>query len=92
MNMEDVRTFKTYNFVTGAVDGTMAYDFSNPLLYPEKEEEVRQAPEKKPARRPRGRRQESGRRPRARPAPPPWSETARASPWYPCWARPAPWC
>ncbi len=58
MNMEDVRTFKTYNFVTGAVDGTMAYDFSNPLLYPEKEEEVRQAPEKKPARRPRGRRQE----------------------------------
>ena len=56
--MEDVRTFKTYNFVTGAVDGTMAYDFSNPLLYPQEEEEVRPKPERKPVRRPRGRRQE----------------------------------
>ncbi len=60
MNMQDVRTFKTYNFVTGAVDGTMAYDFSNPLLYPDEEEmeqEVLQEP-KKTAKKQRGRQRE----------------------------------
>ena len=60
MNMQDVRTFKTYNFVTGAVDGTMAYDFSNPLLYPDEEEmeqEVLQEP-KKSAKKQRGRQRE----------------------------------
>ena len=47
MNMQDVRTFKTYNFVTGAVDGTLAYDFSSPLLYPEEQEQIEwQEPER----------------------------------------------
>ncbi len=50
--MEDIRTFKTYNFVTGAVDGTLAYDFSSPVFEPgeEQEEELnwtRVEPEKK---------------------------------------------
>ncbi len=31
------KTFKSYNFVTGAVDGTLAYDFDNPALYPDEE-------------------------------------------------------
>lgn len=35
--MADTRTFKTYNFVTGAVDGTLAYDFGHPDLQPQKE-------------------------------------------------------
>ena len=35
--MAETRTFKTYNFVTGAVDGTLAYDFGNPELYPQRE-------------------------------------------------------
>ncbi len=61
MNMQDVRTFKTYNFVTGAVDGTLAYDFSSPLLYPEEQEEwpaPEQEPEKKPAKKQRTNRRE----------------------------------
>ncbi len=29
------KTFKSYNFVTGAVDGTLAYDFGNPVYFPE---------------------------------------------------------
>lgn len=33
--MSDTRTFKSYNFVTGAVDGTLAYDFSTPAYYPQ---------------------------------------------------------
>ncbi len=49
--MEDVRTFKSYNFVTGAVDGTMAYDFSNPGLYTD--EELYGEPLEKPSRRER---------------------------------------
>lgn len=35
--MADTKTFKSYNFVTGAVDGTLAYDFGNPRLYPQEE-------------------------------------------------------
>lgn len=31
--MTTTKTFKRYNVVTGAVDGTMAYDFANPDLY-----------------------------------------------------------
>ena len=57
--MQDVRTFKTYNFVTGAVDGTLAYDFSSPLLYPEEEEpQVLQEPEKRPEKKQRVRQRE----------------------------------
>lgn len=47
--MDDVRTFKSYNFVTGAVDGTMAYDFSNPGLYGD--EEIYDLPEEEAPRR-----------------------------------------
>ena len=54
--MEDVRTFRSYNFVTGAVDGTMAYDFSNPGLYGD--EEIYGAPQTEPRRRERTRQQE----------------------------------
>ena len=49
--MADVKTFKTYNFVTGAVDGTQAYDFSNPGLY--REEEYYSEPAERPRRRER---------------------------------------
>lgn len=35
--MTTTRTFKRYNVVTGAVDGTMAYDFANPDLYVQEE-------------------------------------------------------
>lgn len=35
--MADIRTFNSYNFVTGAVDGTLAYDFTNPAYYPDEE-------------------------------------------------------
>ena len=49
--MADVKTFKTYNFVTGAVDGTQAYDFSNPGLY--REEEYYSEPAGRPRRRER---------------------------------------
>ncbi|MCD8117145.1 MAG: hypothetical protein LUE21_08565 [Oscillospiraceae bacterium] len=31
--MQNIKTFKSYNFVTGAVDGTLAYDFGNPNAY-----------------------------------------------------------
>ncbi len=53
--MADVRTFKSYNFVTGAVDGTLAYDFSNPALYPE--EETYDRPERRSRRKERTRSQ-----------------------------------
>ena len=36
--MSGTKTFKSYNFVTGAVDGTLAYDFGSPAL--EREEET----------------------------------------------------
>ena len=50
--MADVKTFKSYNFVTGAVDGTQAYDFSYPGLYVD--EEIYDEPEKRrPARKAR---------------------------------------
>ena len=49
--MADVRTFKSYNFVTGAVDGTQAYDFSYPGLYTDEEEYG--APQEQPRRRQR---------------------------------------
>ena len=51
--MADIKTFKSYNFVTGAVDGTMAYDFSNPALYPD--EEVYSEPVRRPGRKQRAR-------------------------------------
>ncbi len=54
--MQDVRTFKSYNFVTGAVDGTMAYDFSNPGLY--EDEELYDLPREQPRRREKNRQQE----------------------------------
>ena len=44
--MEEIRTFKRYNFVTGAVDGTLAYDFGSPAV---------QQPLPEPERRPRRR-------------------------------------
>ena len=47
--MADVKTFNTYNFVTGAVDGTQAYDFSNPGLYVD--EEIYSEPELEPRKR-----------------------------------------
>ncbi len=54
--MADIKTFKSYNFVTGAVDGTMAYDFSNPALYPD--EEVYSEPVRRPGRKQRARDQQ----------------------------------
>ena len=35
--MSATKNFKSYNFVTGAVDGTLAYDFGNPMYFPEEE-------------------------------------------------------
>ena len=32
--MEEIRTFNRYNFITGAVDGTLAYDFGSPAMQP----------------------------------------------------------
>lgn len=46
MSMSTTKNFKSYNFVTGAVDGTLAYDFSNPAYYPQ-EEEIYETPPKK---------------------------------------------
>ncbi len=63
--MEDVRTFKSYNFVTGAVDGTMAYDFSNPGLYTD--EELYGQPLEKPSRREEAARQQEWIKEDARP-------------------------
>ena len=54
--MADVRTFNSYNFVTGAVDGTLAYDFSNPALY--QDEEIYDEPKKRRGRRQRAQEQE----------------------------------
>ena len=54
--MADIKTFKSYNFVTGAVDGTLAYDFSNPALYPD--EEVHGQPERRSRRKERERSQQ----------------------------------
>ena len=54
--MADIKTFKSYNFVTGAVDGTLAYDFSNPALYPD--EEVYGQPERRSRRKERERSQQ----------------------------------
>lgn len=47
--MQEVKKFNSYNFVTGAVDGTLAYDFSNPGYY--QEEEAYELPKKRPARK-----------------------------------------
>ena len=47
--MQDIKTFKSYNFVTGAVDGTLAYDFGNPELY--QDEVIYDEPQKKQRRR-----------------------------------------
>lgn len=44
--MSATRNFKSYNFVTGAVDGTLAYDFSSPAYFPQ--EEIYETPVKKP--------------------------------------------
>lgn len=35
--MSATKNFKSYNFVTGAVDGTLAYDFSQPAYLPPEE-------------------------------------------------------
>ena len=35
--MTTTKTFKRYNVVTGAVDGTMAYDYASPDLYTQEE-------------------------------------------------------
>lgn len=35
--MSNTKKFNSYNFVTGAVDGTLAYDFGNPALHPQEE-------------------------------------------------------
>lgn len=43
--MADTKTFKSYNFVTGAVDGTLAYDFGHPKFYPQ--EEVYETPRRR---------------------------------------------
>jgi cell division protein FtsL len=49
--MNTTKTFNRYNFVTGAVDGTLAYDFSTPAVYPQ--EEVYESPRRrKPQARP----------------------------------------
>lgn len=45
----ETRTFQSYNFVTGAVDGTLAYDFGSTRVFGD--EEVIESPE--PKRRPR---------------------------------------
>jgi cell division protein FtsL len=49
--MNTTKTFNSYNFVTGAVDGTLAYDFSSPQVLPQQEayEDVYKAPRKQPA-------------------------------------------
>lgn len=41
------KNFRSYNFVTGAIDGTLAYDFSSPARLPQ--EEVYETPQRKPA-------------------------------------------
>ena len=46
MSMNTTRNFKSYNFVTGAVDGTLAYDFSRPACFPQ--EEIYETPVKQP--------------------------------------------
>ena len=46
MSMSTTKNFKSYNFVTGAVDGTLAYDFSSPAYYPQ--EEIYETPKKAP--------------------------------------------
>ena len=46
MSMNTTRNFKSYNFVTGAVDGTLAYDFSHPAYFPQ--EEIYETPVKQP--------------------------------------------
>ena len=43
--MSTTRTFKSYNFVTGAVDGTLAYDFGSPRFFPQEEEELYERPQ-----------------------------------------------
>ena len=37
MSMKDTKMFMSYNYVTGAVDGTLAYDFGSPVFYPPEE-------------------------------------------------------
>jgi cell division protein FtsL len=55
--MNTTKTFNSYNFVTGAVDGTLAYDFSTPAVYPQ--EEVYESPRRrKPQARPQNQTQD----------------------------------
>ncbi len=49
--MSTTKNFKRYNFVTGAVDGTLAYDFSNPMYFPEEEVYETPQPEAPPRRK-----------------------------------------
>lgn len=51
--MNDTKTFKRYNLVTGAVDGTLAYDFGDAVYYPEPEGESRRERGKRARRRER---------------------------------------
>lgn len=46
--MNTTKTFKSYNFVTGAVDGTLAYDFSSPRFFPQEEAYEQPVLRKKP--------------------------------------------
>lgn len=48
------KTFQQINFVTGVVDGTLAYDFDNPAYFPQ-EEEVVPVPKRRRAPRTRER-------------------------------------
>ena len=50
MAMQDTRNFIRYNFVTGAADGSLAYDFSGPVFYPP-EEPVYDVPQERIGRR-----------------------------------------
>ncbi len=52
--MQDIKTFKSYNFVTGAVDGTLAYDFGTAETY---REERYERPRKRQVRQPEAREQ-----------------------------------
>lgn len=62
------KTFQQINYFTGAVDGTLAYDFDSPAFFPD--EEVLPAPKRQRRTRPRERewiREETGARERTAP-------------------------
>ena len=64
------KTFQQINFVTGVVDGTLAYDFDHPAYFPQEEEVAVPAPKRRRAPRTRERewiREEPGTRRQAAP-------------------------